>query len=325
MTMPSYTLTDSATMVQRNLLHALRYPAMTLSILAIPVIFLLLFVYVLGGTLGAGMPGPGGDAAYIDYLAPCILIMAAAAGAGSTAVAVSVDMTEGIVNRFRTMAIARASVLTGHVVGRVIQTLISVALVIGVALLIGFRPSAGVAGWVTAIGLLTLLTFALTWLSVGIGLVTKGPEAASNVAMPLQLLPFVGSAFVPTDSMASNSVSYADVLNRPFVGLSHTSALHEHLAGHALPLGSQPPYRVRLPSIDAVCHTVAAGSESRSCPDTPSTHGSPTKASPRSFSTSHGPTATSPCASPPRASSQPPRVPCGTTCANELWPANGVS
>jgi len=220
MTMPTYALTDSATMVQRNLLHALRYPSMTLSILAIPVIFLLLFVYVLGGTLGAGMTDPGGDAAYIDYLAPGILIMAAAAGAGSTAVAVSVDMTEGIVNRFRTMAIARASVLTGHVVGSVIQTLISVALVVGVALLIGFRPSAGVGGWVAAIGLLTLLTFALTWLSVGIGLVTKGPEAASNVAMPLQLLPFVGSAFVPTDSMPTGVRWFAE--NQPFTPVIET-------------------------------------------------------------------------------------------------------
>lgn len=234
----SYALSDSATMLRRNLLHARRYPSMTISVVAIPVIFLLLFVYVLGGTLGAGLAGPAGDDAYINYVAPGILIMAAAAGAGSTAVAVSVDMTEGIINRFRTMAIARASVLTGHVVGSVIQTLLSVALVIGVALLVGFRPSAGPADWVAAIGLLTLLIFALTWLSVGIGLVTKGPEAASNVTIPLQLLPFIGSAFVPTDSMPAGLRWFAE--NQPFTPMIET--LRGLLLG--TPIGSSGPLAV---------------------------------------------------------------------------------
>ena len=109
------------------------------------------------------------------------------------------------------------------------------------------------------------------------------------------------------------SVSYAAVLNRPFVGLSHPSALPEHPEGHAVPLGSQPAYRVRLSSIDAVCYTVAAGIGSPSCPATPSIHESAAGASPRSPSTSRGPTATSPFASPPKANSPAPHVPCGIT------------
>jgi ABC-2 type transport system permease protein len=111
------------------------------------------------------------------------------------------DMTEGIVARFRTMAISRASVLTGHVVGSVIQTLLGMAVVIGVALLIGFRPTAGPVEWIAATGILTLLVLALTWLSVALGLVSKSVEAASNAPMPLILLPFLGSGFVPTESM----------------------------------------------------------------------------------------------------------------------------
>jgi ABC-2 type transport system permease protein len=226
---------DSMTMLRRNLLHALRYPSMTISVIAVPVIFLLLFVYVLGGTLDAGLAGPG---SYVDYLAPGILIMAAAASAGSTAVAVSVDMTEGIINRFRTMAIGRAAVLAGHVLGSVIVALLSLVAVIGVALLVGFRPTASIGDWVAAIGLLALLVFAITWLSVGGGLMTKGPEAASNVVLPLQLLPLVGSAFVPTDSMPAGLRWFAE--NQPFTPIIET--LRGLLLG--TPIGSSGPLAV---------------------------------------------------------------------------------
>ena len=124
----AYAATDSATMLRRNLRHALRYPSMTISTVALPVVFLLLFNYVLGGALGAGIRGVAADGGhYIDYLAPGILVMTAAAGAVSTAVSVSVDMTEGIVNRFRTMAISRGSLLTGPVVGSLIQTMLAMA------------------------------------------------------------------------------------------------------------------------------------------------------------------------------------------------------
>jgi ABC-2 type transport system permease protein len=198
----SYSVSDSATMLRRNLRHMLRYPSMTLMLVGMPVIFLLLFVYVFGGTLGAGLGNAsGGRAEYVNYVTPGIVLMTVAGAATGTAVSVAMDMTEGIVARFRTMAISRASVLTGHVVGSVIQTLLGMAVVIGVALLIGFRPTAGPVEWITATGLLTLFVLALTWLSVALGLVSKSVEAASNAPMPLILLPFLGSGFVPTESM----------------------------------------------------------------------------------------------------------------------------
>ena len=119
-------------------------------------------------------------------------------------------MTEGIIARFRTMAIARVSVLTGHVIGSMIQTLISLVLVVGVAVLIGFRPTAGLGEWIAATAVLTMFTFALTWLSVAFGLVSKSVETASNLPMVLILLPFLGSGFVPTDSMPAGLRWFAE-------------------------------------------------------------------------------------------------------------------
>jgi ABC-2 type transport system permease protein len=136
--------------------------------------------------------------------------MAATSGALVTAVGVCVDMTEGIVNRFRTMSISRAAFLTGHVVGSLIQTMISIALVVGVALAIGFRPGATPVEWIAAMGLLTLLTLALTWLAAGMGLVARTPESASNMPMPLTFLPFLGSAIVPPDSMPTGLRWFAE-------------------------------------------------------------------------------------------------------------------
>ncbi|MFE7777302.1 ABC transporter permease [Streptomyces sp. NPDC057445] len=217
----TYAVSDSMTMLRRNLKHALRYPAMTVSVVAMPVMMLLLFNYAFGGALGAGISGgPTGGAEYIDYVAPGIILMAATAGAVATAVGVCVDMTEGIVNRFRTMSISRAAFLTGHVVGSVIQTMVAIALVIGVALAIGFRPDATAVEWIAAIGLLTMLTLALTWLSAGIGLVAKTPESASNTPMPLTFLPFLGSAIVPTDSMPTGLRWFAEY--QPFTPVIET-------------------------------------------------------------------------------------------------------
>lgn len=192
---------DSTTMLRRNLKRARRYPAMTVGLIAVPVVFLVLFVGVLGGVMGAGLGGAAVGASYVDYLTPGILVLAIASGCTATATAVCTDMTEGIINRFRTMAIARSSVLTGHVLGSFIQTMISLALVVGVAVLLGFRPTAGPAEWVAVIGLLALLTVALTWLSVAIGLLARTPESASNMPTLLVLLPFFGSGFVPPESM----------------------------------------------------------------------------------------------------------------------------
>jgi ABC-2 type transport system permease protein len=146
--------------------------------------------------------------------------MTVAGAATGTAVSVAMDMTEGIVARFRTMAISRASVLTGHVVGSLIQTLLSMVVVIGVAILVGFRPSAGPVEWLAVTGLLTLFVLALTWLSVALGLVSKTVEAASNAPMPLVLLPFLGSGFVPTESMPAGLRWFAEY--QPFTPVIDT-------------------------------------------------------------------------------------------------------
>jgi ABC-2 type transport system permease protein len=198
----SYAVADSATMLRRQLRHMLRYASVTVFLVGMPIVFLLLFVYVFGGTLGAGLGGPaGGRAEYLEYVVPGILLIAVAAGGTGTAISVAMDMTEGIVARFRTMAIFRPSVLTGHVLGSMIQTMLSLAVVTGVALLIGFRPTASAVEWVATVGVLAGITLAVTWLCVAFGLVTKTVEAASNLPTPLVFLPFLGSGFVPTESM----------------------------------------------------------------------------------------------------------------------------
>jgi len=207
----SYTLTDSATMLRRNLKHMVRYPSMTLLLAGMPVVFLLLFVYVFGGTLGNGLGGvAGGRTAYANYVAPGIILMTIASGCQGTAITVAMDMTEGIIARFRTMSIVRASVLTGHVLGSVIQTLLGCVIVTGVALLVGFRPTASPLEWLAVLGVITMITFALTWLSVALGMVPKTVEAASNLPMPLVLLPFLGSGFVPTESMPAGLRGFAE-------------------------------------------------------------------------------------------------------------------
>lgn len=212
---------DSAIMVRRQLKRLLRYPSMTVQLVVTPVIVLLLFVYVFGGTLGNGLGGgPGGRHAYISYVVPGILLMAAAIAATGTAVMVATDMTEGIIARFRTMRISRASVLTGHVAASVIQQLLGMAVLIGIALAIGFRPNATPTEWLAAAGLLTLFVVAITWLAVALGLKSPTPEAASNAPMPLVFLPFLGSGFVPTDSMPTALRWFAEY--QPFTPIMQT-------------------------------------------------------------------------------------------------------
>jgi ABC-2 type transport system permease protein len=221
MTALSYAFNDSATMVRRQLRHVLRYPSLTLFLVGIPIVFLLLFVYVFGGTLGDGLGGgSGGRDAYVNYVTPGIVLMTLAASATGTAISVAMDMTEGIVARFRTMAIARVSVLTGHVVGSMVQAMVGMAIVTGVALLVGFRPNATAVEWLAAAGMLAMITLALTWLSVAFGLVAKTVESASNLPQPLLFLPFLGSGFVPTDSMPAWLRWFAE--HQPFTPLIET-------------------------------------------------------------------------------------------------------
>ncbi|KPC83504.1 MULTISPECIES: ABC transporter permease [Streptomyces] len=199
----SLAVRDSTTMLRRNLLHARRYPSMTLNLLLTPVMLLLLFVYVFGDVMSAGIGGGGADRSeYIAYLIPGILLMTIGGTTIGTAVSVSMDMTEGIMARFRTMAISRGSVLVGHVVGSVMQCVASVLLVGAVGVAIGFRSTDATAlEWLAAFGLLVLFSLALTWIAVGMGLSSPNPEAASNNATPLIFLPLISSAFVPVDAM----------------------------------------------------------------------------------------------------------------------------
>jgi ABC-2 type transport system permease protein len=221
MTTASYAISDSATMLRRNLKHMVRYPSMTLMLVGQPVVFMLLFVYVFGGTMGDGLTSvAGGRGAYLNYITPGILLMAVASVALGTAISVATDMTEGIIARFRTMAIARVSVLTGHVLGAIIQTVLALAVVLMIALLLGFQSNAGPTEWLAVIGVLLMFTFALTWLTVALGLVSKSVETASNLPMFLVLLPFLGSGFVPTASMPSGLRWFAE--NQPFTPVIET-------------------------------------------------------------------------------------------------------
>lgn len=231
--MNGHTLTDSATMLRRSLRRMRRYPSLTLFIAGIPVVLLLLFVYVFGGTLGAGLgtPGaalaPGGAAsasmgrdAYIAYVVPGILLITIAGAAQGTAISVAMDMTAGIIARFRTMAIARGAVLAGHVIGSVVQTVLATALVVVVAVIIGFRPTTGPVEWLAACGLLVLAAVGVSWLSVALGLVANSVETASNTPMFLTLLPFLGSGFVPTASMPGPLQWFAE--HQPFTPIIET-------------------------------------------------------------------------------------------------------
>lgn len=212
---------DSATMLRRDLRHSLRFPMMTISGLMVPVFLLLLFVGVFGNSLRAGLGAavPAGGS-YIEYLAPGIIVMTAGACAAATAVNVCVDMNEGIIARFRTMAITRTSVLTGQVLGSLIRTLLSGALVVAVALGLGFRPTATPADCVAAVGVFAMLTLSLTWLTVSFGLLTKTTAGANSLSLIPQFLPFISSAFVPTDSMPAGVRWFAQ--EQPFTPIIET-------------------------------------------------------------------------------------------------------
>jgi ABC-2 type transport system permease protein len=220
----TYTVADSATMLRRNLKHQLRYPSLTLMLAGFPIVFLLLFVYVFGGQLGAGLGASsvphGNRSAYLTYLVPGILVITVASAALGTAISVATDMTGGIIDRFRTMAIARAAVLTGHVIGSLLQTLAVLVLVVAVALGIGFRSAASPLGWLGAAGILGLFAFALIWLSAALGLAAKSVETASNTPMFLTLLPFLSSGFVPTNTMPVGLRQFAEY--QPFTSVTQT-------------------------------------------------------------------------------------------------------
>jgi ABC-2 type transport system permease protein len=210
-------------MLRRNLLHVVRYPGLSMFTILGPVVVLLLSVFVFGGTLGAGLPGvdpEGGRAAYLAYVMPGILLITIAGTAGGAAITVSMDMTEGITARFRTMAISRASVLAGHVLGNTVQGVVAVALVLGVGALIGFRPTAGPVEWAGTAAMVVLISFAVSWLGVAMGMQAKTVETASNLPLILTILPLLGSGFVPTASMPAGLRWFAEY--QPFTPFIET-------------------------------------------------------------------------------------------------------
>ncbi|MGW5923076.1 ABC transporter permease [Nocardia fluminea] len=208
------TLQDSATMLDRNIRHTLRSPDTMIMTVVLPVMILLMFVFVFGGAMDVG---PG---AYIDYVVPGIILLCASFGASTTALALSTDVAEGIIDRFRTMAIARSAVLTGHVTESVIRNLITSAIVIGVAVVLGFRPATDPLRWLGVFGVLAMFVFALSWLAAALGLLAPNPEAANGFTFVFMFLPYVSSAFVPTSSMPTCLHWYAE--NQPVTPVIET-------------------------------------------------------------------------------------------------------
>ena len=208
-------LHDSTTMLGRELKHTIRFPLLLVGSILAPIVFLLLFVYILGGPIGSGLGAAARGAPYVNFLVPGILMMTVASSTGSTAITVCTDMTGGIIDRFRTMPVARGAVLAGHVGGSVLRTLLTTTVVVGVALLVGFRPQASVVDWLAVAGIVVAFAFALAWLSAAFGLVAKTIAGANSATLPLQfLLPFLSSAFVPADSMPAGVRWFT--ANQPF-------------------------------------------------------------------------------------------------------------
>jgi ABC-2 type transport system permease protein len=215
-----HTLRDALTMLRRDATHALRNPMLSLSAIFTPTIMLLLFDGVFGGAMSHSLLSGAAAAPYIDYLTPGIILMAVGSSVSGTAISISIDQREGIIARFRTMAISRTSVLTGAVIGAVIRTLLATLVVFAVALLLGFRSSGGPLQWLAALGMVALLALALTWLAVAFGLATKSAAGANSLGLIPSFLPFISSAFVPTDSMPAGVRWFAE--NQPYTPMIET-------------------------------------------------------------------------------------------------------
>lgn len=213
--MSSHVISDTGILTGRSLRHILRSPDTIITTTIMPIGFLLLFTFVFGGAIDSG-----GDEPYVNYLVPGILLITVASGISYTAYRLFLDLQGGIVERFQSMPITRSSVLWGHVLTSLVSNLISVTVVIGVALIMGFRTGASVGAWFAVAGLLILFTLALTWIAVIAGLSAKTVDGASAFSYPLIFLPFVSSAFVPTDSMPGPVAWFAD--NQPVTSIVNT-------------------------------------------------------------------------------------------------------
>jgi ABC-2 type transport system permease protein len=202
--MRTHFVSDTTTLLGRSLRHIARSPDTIITTAIMPITMLLLFVYVFGGAIDTG------SGSYVNYLLPGILLITIASGISYTAFRLFLDMQGGIFERFQSMPIARSSVLWAHVLTSLVANLISIVAVVLVALLMGFRSGAGVLAWLAVAGILVMFTLALTWLAVIAGLSAKSSDGASGFAYPLIFLPFISSAFVPTDSMPGPVRAFAE-------------------------------------------------------------------------------------------------------------------
>jgi ABC-2 type transport system permease protein len=205
--------TDSVIMLRRNFKHTVRNPTAVFNAVIFPVVLMLMFVYVLGDAFNVGVK-------YIEYSTPGMIVLAICYGLSATALAVNSDMTKGIINRFKVMDISRSAVLSGHVVATMLRSLIAIAAIIGVAFALGFRPAASSVEWLGAIGLIVLVSFATSWLTVALGLAAKTPESAGMATVPLILLPFLSSAIVPVAEMGAGVRQFAEY--QPFTPIIET-------------------------------------------------------------------------------------------------------
>lgn len=195
---------DTAVLLGRSLRHIARSPDTIITTAVMPIAFMLLFVYVFGGAIETGTDS------YVNYLLPGILLITIASGISYTAFRLFMDLQGGIFERFQSMPIARSSVLWAHVLTSLVANAISLVVVVGVALVMGFRSGAGVLAWLAVAGILLLFTLALTWLAVVPGLTAKSVDGAGAFSYPLVFLPFVSSAFVPTDTMPGPVRAFAE-------------------------------------------------------------------------------------------------------------------
>jgi ABC-2 type transport system permease protein len=201
---PQHFVGDTVVLLRRSLRHIARSLDTVITTAVMPIAFMLLFVYVLGGAIDSGTES------YVTYLLPGILIITIASGISYTAFRLFLDLQSGIFERFHSMPIARSSVLWAHVLTSMVANAISIVVVVLVALLMGFRTGAGVLAWLAVAGILALLTLALTWIAVIPGLTARSIDGASAFAYPLILLPFISSAFVPTDTMPGPVRAFAE-------------------------------------------------------------------------------------------------------------------
>jgi len=195
--------TDSVIMLRRNFKHTVRNPTAVFNAILFPVVLMLMFVYVIGRAFSVGV-------SYIDYATPGMIVLAICYGLSATALAVNSDMTKGIINRFKVMDISRSAVLSGHVVASMLRNLIAIVAIIGVAFALGFRSAATFPEWLGAIGVIVLVGFAASWLTVALGLFAKTPESAGMATVPLILLPFLSSAIVPVAKMGPGVRQFAE-------------------------------------------------------------------------------------------------------------------